>query len=82
MPNRFVWMRELLLIKGSYVDKNNKGLTKRRKSLSLLLVRLARFERATYGLEVRCSIQLSYRRLMNRVNKYHRACWMSIKIMG
>ena len=28
----------------------------------LLVVRLARFERATYGLEVRCSIQLSYRR--------------------
>ncbi len=26
------------------------------------MARLARFERATYGLEVRCSIQLSYRR--------------------
>ena len=26
------------------------------------LARLARLERATYGLEVRCSIQLSYRR--------------------
>ena len=29
----------------------------------ILLVRLARLERATCGLEVRCSIQLSYRRL-------------------
>ena len=27
------------------------------------VARLARFERATYGLEVRCSIQLSYRRI-------------------
>ena len=29
----------------------------------LLMVRLAGFEPATYGLEVRCSIQLSYRRI-------------------
>ena len=29
----------------------------------ILLARLARLERATYGLEVRCSIQLSYRRV-------------------
>ena len=28
-----------------------------------VLVRPARFERATYGLEVRCSIQLSYGRV-------------------
>jgi hypothetical protein len=28
----------------------------------ILLVRLERFELPTYGLEVRCSIQLSYRR--------------------
>ena len=28
----------------------------------IYLARLARLERATYGLEVRCSIQLSYRR--------------------
>jgi hypothetical protein len=27
------------------------------------MARLARLERATYGLEVRCSIHLSYRRL-------------------
>ena len=32
------------------------------KSLKLK-ARLARLERATYGLEVRCSIQLSYRRV-------------------
>ncbi len=29
-----------------------------------LLARPARFERATYGLEVRCSIQLSYGRVI------------------
>ncbi len=32
-------------------------------SLVLYVVRLAGFEPATYGLEVRCSIHLSYRRL-------------------
>ena len=30
----------------------------------ILLVRPARFERAAYGLEVRCSIQLSYGRIL------------------
>ena len=28
------------------------------------LLRLTRFERATYGFEVRCSIQMSYRRIL------------------
>ena len=27
-------------------------------------MRLTRFERATYGFEVRCSIQMSYRRIL------------------
>jgi hypothetical protein len=31
------------------------------------MARLARFERATHGLEGRCSIQLSYRRILERV---------------
>jgi hypothetical protein len=34
------------------------------------VARLAGFEPAAYGLEVRCSIQLSYRRV-NRRHPYH-----------
>jgi hypothetical protein len=33
------------------------------------MVRLAGFEPATYGLEVRCSIQLSYRRTILKTTK-------------
>jgi hypothetical protein len=42
-----------------------KGLTVRTIPL-IFMARLARLERATYGLEVRCSIQLSYRRIQNK----------------
>ncbi len=38
--------------------------------LVTLLARLKGFEPLTYGLEVRCSIQLSYRRI-NEENAYH-----------
>ncbi len=34
-----------------------------RRNPLIFMVRLAGFEPATYGLEVRCSIQLSYRRI-------------------
>ena len=39
-----------------------KGLWLKCRNPLRLMVRLAGFEPATYGLEVRCSIQLSYRR--------------------
>ena len=42
------------------------------------MVRLAGFEPATYGLEVRCSIQLSYRRKFDRAHYYHTIRLMSI----
>ncbi len=42
-----------------------------------ILVRLAGFEPAAYGLEVRCSIQLSYRRIYSWTN-YHIFSWLSI----
>ncbi len=48
------------------------------------MVRLAGFEPATYGLEVRCSIQLSYRRTKdgkkNSTAAYHMLEFMSIQI--
>ena len=39
---------------------------KRRLLTAYFLVRLAGLEPAAYGLEVRCSIQLSYRRTKNK----------------
>ena len=42
--------------------ENEKGGNRFSADPLILLVRLGRFERSTYGLEVRCSIQLSYRR--------------------
>ncbi len=44
----------------------------------IFVVRLARFEHAAYGLEVRCSIQLSYRR-NNNLQIYQTGYQMSIK---
>ena len=41
----------------------------------ILLARLARLERATYGLEVRCSIQLSYRRIFFLRNPDNMICF-------
>ena len=43
------------------------------------MVRLAGFEPATYGLEVRCSIQLSYRRSCKPF-RYHMFAFLSIKL--
>ncbi len=44
------------------LTQTRKGIQPDKLNPLLLLVRLAGFEPATYGLEVRCSIQLSYRR--------------------
>ncbi len=40
----------------------------------ILLARLGRLERSTYGLEVRCSIQLSYRRALG-IYSFSRRVW-------
>ena len=45
------------------------------------MVRLAGFEPATYGLEVRCSIQLSYRR-KKRKPLYHKSIEKSNSTVG
>ena len=45
------------------------------------MVRLAGFEPAAYGLEVRCSIQLSYRRTL-KTCRYHMFACMSIEMQA
>jgi hypothetical protein len=45
------------------------------------MVRLAGFEPAAYGLEVRCSIQLSYRRT-SKIFRYHMFACMSIEMQA
>jgi hypothetical protein len=45
------------------------------------MVRLAGFEPAAYGLEVRCSIQLSYRRTL-KTFRYHMFADMSIEMQA
>ena len=45
------------------------------------MVRLAGFEPAAYGLEVRCSIQLSYRRTL-KTFRYHMFAYMSIEMQA
>ena len=49
------------------------------------MVRLAGFEPAAYGLEVRCSIQLSYRRIVepacNIISSFACLCFLAFYLM-
>ena len=62
-------------IRAVIVDSNvtpNKKASRAKSHEALIdMVRLAGFEPATYGLEVRCSIQLSYRRIFDRAKPYY-----------
>ena len=62
-----VYTHKKLAVKGISAARRRfltqkKGLWLKCRNPLKILVRLAGFEPATYGLEVRCSIQLSYRR--------------------
>gem|GEM_PF-2653122 len=57
-----VWGKSVIYVRNRYVNQKwKKGITYKP---SILLARLEGFGPPTYGLEVRCSIQLSYRRAM------------------
>ncbi len=55
-------------------SETKKGLTATCRKSLIFLARLEGFEPPTYGLEVRCSIHLSYRRYRFDVD-YHRGLW-------
>ena len=54
-----LWASDLKKLRG---QSDIRGLRIIDSDPMISLARLGRFERSTYGLEVRCSIQLSYRR--------------------
>ena len=57
----------MLLIRGFKKTDKKKGFsTEAENPLKAKMVRLVGLEPTTYGLEVRCSIQLSYRRKQKR----------------
>ena len=56
---------------GSDVTTNKQAARAKCPETLKYMVRLAGFEPATYGLEVRCSIQLSYRRIFDRAKPYY-----------